>query len=54
MRSEREKDPTLSCFAPQPTARWTMVTSSLSPDRAETMAPQPAAREASRTMFYSF
>ena len=46
MRSERENDPTLSCLTPQPTARWTIVTSSVSPDRAETMLSQPAARAA--------
>ena len=38
MRSERENEPTLSCSTLQPTARWTMVTSSVSPERAETMA----------------
>ena len=33
--------------APQPTARCTMATSSVSPDRADTIAPQPASRAAS-------
>ena len=42
MRSERANEPTLSWPAPQPTARWTMVTSSVSPERAETIAPKPA------------
>src|SRR5262249_1695213 len=37
VRSERAKDPTLSCPQFQPTARCTMVTSSVSPERAETM-----------------
>jgi hypothetical protein len=43
MRSERAKLPTLSCCTPQPTARWTIETSSVSPERAETMAFMPAA-----------
>src|SRR6185312_541091 len=47
MRSERAKEPTLSCGTPHPIARWTMVTSSLSPDRAEMIAPQPVLRAAS-------
>ena len=38
MRSERAKLPTLSCGTPQPTARCTIETSSVSPERAETMA----------------
>jgi len=38
MRSEREKLPTLSWGTPQPTARCTIDTSSVSPERAETMA----------------
>ena len=42
MRSERANEPTLSWPASQPTARWTMVTSSVSPERAETMVPQPS------------
>ena len=46
MRSERAKEPTLSWPASQPTARWTMVTSSLSPERAETMVVRPAVRAA--------
>ncbi len=46
IRSERAKEPTLSWSAPQPTARWTIDTSSLSPERAETMARHPAARAA--------
>ena len=47
MRSDRENDPTLSCAAFQPTARCTIVTSSVSPERAETMAPRPHERAAS-------
>ena len=43
MRSERANEPTLSWPASQPTARWTIVTSSVSPERAETIVPQPAA-----------
>ena len=39
MRSEREKEPTFNWSTPQPTARWTIETSSLSPERAETIAP---------------
>ena len=35
---DRAKLPTLSCGTPQPTARWTMETSSVSPERAETIA----------------
>ena len=35
MRSERAKLPTLSWGTPQPTARWTIDTSSVSPERAE-------------------
>ena len=42
MRSPRAKLPTLSWPTPQPTARWTMVMSSVSPDRAETMPAKPA------------
>src|SRR6185312_15723358 len=42
MRSPRVKLPTLSCPAPQPTARCTIVVSSVSPDRADTMAAKPA------------
>ena len=38
MRSEREKLPTLSWGTPQPTARCTIDTSSVSPERAETIA----------------
>ena len=48
MRSERANAPTLSCGTPQPIARWTIVVSSVSPERAETMPPQPAARAASQ------
>ena len=44
VRSDRANDPTLSWPTPQPTARCTMVTSSDSPDRADTMADHPAAR----------
>ncbi len=41
IRSLRAKLPTLSWPTPQPTARWTMVVSSVSPDRAETMPREP-------------
>ena len=44
--SERENEPTFNCRAPQPTARCTIVTSSVSPERAETMLSQPAPRAA--------
>ena len=37
MRSPRANEPTLSWPVPQPTARWTIVVSSVSPERAETM-----------------
>ncbi len=47
IRSERANEPTLIWPASQPTARWTMVTSSVSPERAETMVPHPAALAAS-------
>ena len=47
MRSERANDPTFNCFTPQPTARCTIVTSSVSPERADRIAPKPAARAAS-------
>src|SRR3546814_10209008 len=53
MRSERVKLPTFNCPAFQPVARWAMVTSSLSPDRAETIAPQPRATAASSAAFAS-
>src|SRR3546814_21124210 len=53
MRSERVKLPTFNCPAFQPVARWAMVTSSLSPDRAETIAPQPPATAASSAAFAS-
>ena len=42
MRSPRAKLPTLSWPTPQPTARCTIVTSSVSPERAETMPAKPA------------
>ena len=41
LRSLRANDPTLSCPAFQPTARCATVTSSDSPDRAETIVPKP-------------
>ena len=53
IRSERENEPTLNWPASQPTARWAMVTSSLSPERAETMVPKPAALPASRAALVS-
>ena len=46
VRSERAHEPTFNCPAPQPTARWTIVTSSVSPERADTIVDQPAARAA--------
>src|SRR5262249_11638304 len=48
MRSERANEPTFNCFTPQPTARCTIETSSVSPERAERIAPKPAARAALR------
>src|SRR5688572_24708360 len=53
IRSERAKEPTFSCPAFQPVARWTIATSSVSPERAETMLAKPAARAASRAAFVS-
>ena len=53
MRSERAKEPTLSWPAFQPTARWTIVTSSVSPERAETTVRHPAARAASSAALVS-
>src|SRR3546814_15415274 len=47
MRSERVKLPTFNCPAFQPVARWAMLTSSLSHDRADKHAPQPRATAAS-------
>ena len=47
IRSERANEPTLSWPAFQPTARWAIATSSVSPDRAETIVPKPAALPAS-------
>ena len=41
MRSERVNEPTLSWPASQPTARCAMVTSSVSPERADTMVREP-------------
>ena len=43
VRSPRAIEPTLSCPAFQPTARCAIVTSSDSPERAETIAPRPHA-----------
>jgi hypothetical protein len=37
MRSDRENAPTFNCPAFQPVARWTIVTSSVSPDLADTI-----------------
>lgn len=42
MRSERAKLPTLSCGTPEPTARWTMATPSVSPERAAQCRMNPA------------
>ena len=47
IRSERANEPTLSRPAFQPTARWTIETSSVSPERAETIVANPASRPAS-------
>ena len=38
IRSLRANEPTLSCPTDQPIARCTMLTSSVSPERAETIA----------------
>src|SRR6516225_8443316 len=46
MRSERAKEPTLSWPASQPTARCTIVMSSVSPERAETIVVRPVSRAA--------
>src|SRR3974390_2559690 len=46
MRSERAKEPTLSWPASQPTARCTMVMSSVSPERAEMIVVSPVSRAA--------
>ena len=53
MRSERANEPTLSWPAFQPTARWTIETSSVSPERADTIvrearAPCPAVERGAR------
>ena len=37
MRSPRANEPTFNCPAPQPIAKCTMVVSSVSPERADTM-----------------
>ena len=39
IRSDRANEPTLSCPASQPTARCAIETSSVSPDRADTIVP---------------
>src|SRR3546814_1758351 len=44
MRSERVKLPTFNCPASQPVERCAMVTSSLSPERAETITPHQIGR----------
>ncbi len=43
IRSERANEPTLSWPAFQPTARWTIEVSSVSPERADTIVAKPAA-----------
>ena len=53
MRSLRANEPTLSCPAFQPTARCAMATSSDSPERADTMVPNPASLPASSAAFAS-
>src|SRR3546814_2805683 len=53
IRSERVKLPTFNCPAFQPVARCAMVTSSLSPERAETIVPQPRCAAASSAAFAS-
>ena len=40
IRSERANEPTLSWPAFQPTARWAIATSSVSPERAETIVAE--------------
>ena len=53
MRSDRAKDPTFNCPTPHPMARCTMVTSSVSPDRALTMPAKPTSRAASQAALAS-
>ena len=53
MRSDLENEPTFNCLTPHPTARWTIVVSSVSPDRADTMDSQPAVLDVSNAAFVS-
>src|SRR5437773_7828892 len=53
IRSDRANEPTFNRGAPHPTARWTIVTSSVSPERAETMALQPSDSAASKAALVS-
>src|SRR5579872_7398764 len=53
IRSDRANEPTFNWQAAQPTARWTIVVSSVSPERAETIAPKPARRASSQAAFAS-
>src|SRR5579872_2959661 len=53
IRSDRANEPTFNWPAAQPTARWTIVVSSVSPERAETIAPKPARRASSQAAFAS-
>ena len=53
IRSERANEPTLSCPAPQPIARWTIEMSSVSPERAETIVPKPERRPSSQAALAS-
>ena len=48
IRSERANEPTLSWPASHPTLICTIVTSSVSPERADTIVPKPTALPASR------
>src|SRR3546814_6269189 len=50
---ERVKLPTFNCPASQPVERCAMVTSSLSPERAETITPHPRDTAASSAAFAS-
>ena len=53
MRSDLANEPTFNIGEPQPTAKWTIVTSSVSPERAETIALQPSPNAASIAAFAS-
>ena len=53
IRSERANEPTLSWPAPQPTARWAIDMSSVSPERAETIVPKPGRAPSSQAALAS-